>query len=88
MLVSYLNDGDIEVHALSVDFILNSPHLVVLEGPFATVDDEDEPGEEETAHHHGDADLLKSIEEHFHLLSFIYILIINLKSLFDSLVLL
>ena len=74
------------MHSFSVDLILDSSEFIKLEGPFASIDGEDEASEDEASEDHGSAYLLNSIKECFHIYMtpddsvLFYILIINLKT--------
>ena len=74
------------MHSFSVDLILDASEFIELEGPFTSIDGEDEASEDEASEDHGSAYLLNSIEECFHIYMtpddsvLFYILIINLKT--------
>ena len=54
------------MHAFTVDLILDSSKLIVLECSLTTVDNKDESCQDQASDNHSHTDLLESIEEYLH----------------------
>ena len=55
--ISYLQDWDVEVHALSIDLALKTTELVKLECAFTAINSEEEAGGEDASPHDAETGL-------------------------------
>jgi len=82
MCCAYLEDGDQEVHAFTVNLALNSSDLVEDNSALTSIYDEEESWEDNTSEKHGTTCLAYTIEKSLHILVDIksnYILFSSLK---------